>query len=79
MGAAWTRSTEGKVVDREKSVMEGFLNRPSAYFLRKLCFTVLNRFAISLGNYVSDGPEPIMGDPFCTLGFILWFDPLHCP
>ena len=30
------------------------------------CF-VLNRFAISPGNYVFDGPEPLMGDPFLLL------------
>jgi len=29
-------------------------------------YFVLNRFAISLGNYVFDGPEPLMGDPLFT-------------
>lgn len=40
------------------------------YFLWKLCFhfdtTVLNRFAISFGNCVFDGPEPLMGDPISS-------------
>jgi len=29
-------------------------------------YFVLNRYAISCGNYVFAGPEPLMGDPFAS-------------
>jgi len=29
-------------------------------------YFVLNGYAISCGNYVFDGPEPLMGDPFLS-------------